>query len=63
MLARLIFFTLLLLGSYLLLSAWSVAERPVPQVLKQVAEKVMQQQSQGGFPGMPEDQAVSRTAI
>lgn len=44
MLARLIFFTLLLLGSYLLLSAWSVAERPVPQVLKQVAEKVMQQQ-------------------
>jgi len=44
MLARLIFLGLLLLGSYLLLNAWGAAERPVPKVLKQAAEKVMQQQ-------------------
>lgn len=44
MLARLIFLSLLLAGSYLLLSAWFVAERPVPHVLKQAAEQAMQQQ-------------------
>ena len=43
MLARLIFLMLLLLGSYLLLSAWFAAERPEPRALKQLAEKAMQQ--------------------
>ncbi|WP_214000906.1 matrixin family metalloprotease [Arsukibacterium sp.] len=44
MLARLLFLSLLLLGSYLLLSAWFAAERPQPQVVKQIAEKALRQQ-------------------
>ncbi len=44
MLARLVFFALLLLGSYLLLSAWSGVKGPLPQVLKQGAEQALQKQ-------------------
>jgi DNA repair exonuclease SbcCD ATPase subunit len=47
MLARFVFLALLLLGSYLLLSAWSGAKRPLPkepQVLQHEAEKALQQQ-------------------
>ncbi|KKO45320.1 hypothetical protein WG68_11390 [Arsukibacterium ikkense] len=44
MLARVVFFALLLLGSYLLLSAWSGVTGPVPQVLKQGAEQALQRQ-------------------
>tara|TARA_R110002126_G_scaffold38317_13_gene114467 strand:- start:7873 stop:8790 length:918 start_codon:yes stop_codon:yes gene_type:complete len=44
MLARLVFFGLLLLGSYLLLSAWFGAQQPLPQRLKHGAEKALQQQ-------------------
>ncbi|MBV2128550.1 matrixin family metalloprotease [Arsukibacterium indicum] len=43
MLARLVFLSLLLLGSYLLLSALAGAKRTVPQVLEQRAEQAMQQ--------------------
>ncbi|MEH8017171.1 M10 family metallopeptidase domain-containing protein [Rheinheimera muenzenbergensis] len=44
MIARLVFLALLLLGSYLLLSAWSGAKRPLPQVLQQTADKALQLQ-------------------
>ena len=44
MIARLVYFVLLLLGSYLLLSAWSGAKRPVPQLLQQAAENALQRQ-------------------
>ncbi|WP_333609142.1 matrixin family metalloprotease [Arsukibacterium sp.] len=43
MLARLVFLSLLILGSYLLLSAWFSAERPESEFLKDRAEKALQQ--------------------
>jgi hypothetical protein len=44
MLARLVFLTLLLLGSYFLLSAFGGAKLPSPQILQQRAEQALQQQ-------------------
>jgi DNA repair exonuclease SbcCD ATPase subunit len=44
MLARLVFLSLLLLGSYLLLSAFAGVKRPSPQVLQHQAEQTLQQQ-------------------
>lgn len=44
MIARLVFLALLLSGSYFLLSAWSDAKRPLPQLLQQTADKALQQQ-------------------
>lgn len=44
MIARIVLVIVLLYGGYNLFFAWTKAEQSAPQVLKQVAEKVMQQQ-------------------